>query len=253
MTIQEAKLILHAYRPSGEDSADPFFSKALELARTNPELGAWFAEQQKFDAAMGQALQSQLPPADLKARILSQQILPTAPKRLSFSSFKLLAPLAAAVVFFAGLFTLHESSFFFVGGHAMTLTAFASQALTIKEQGVALGMKSTDPEQLRKWLAERGAPASFVIPPGLRGVPSAGCQSYTINGTKVSLVCFNLGDNRIAHLFIVDKTALADAAPDAHLQLREQDGIALASWSGEGKSYVLTGDNISMEILKRLV
>jgi hypothetical protein len=253
MTIQEARQILSAYRPDGEDAADPFFAEALEMTRINPELGAWLQEKQDFDDTMRKALRSEIPPAGLREELLTKQTGFVASTNKTLFPLRLVASLVAAIICLAGIVVFHEASRSGVSDHELTMASFTKQALDIKEQGVSLGMKSTDPEQLRHWLAERGAPAGFVVPPGLRGLPAVGCQSYSVHGTKISLVCFNLGNSQIAHLFIVDKKALADAPPDARLQLREEKGIPVASWSGEGKSYVLTGDHVSMETLKRLV
>ena len=62
MDNEQAKLILQAYRPGGEDAEDPFFSEALDRARLDPELAKWFAEQRAFDEAMRKALQTRIPP-----------------------------------------------------------------------------------------------------------------------------------------------------------------------------------------------
>jgi hypothetical protein len=51
MNIEEAKLILSAYRPDGQDAGDPQFQEALELTKQNPDLARWFAEAQAWDIA----------------------------------------------------------------------------------------------------------------------------------------------------------------------------------------------------------
>jgi hypothetical protein len=256
MTTEEAKQILHAFHPNGEDDADPFFAEALELALNDNKLGEWFVEQCAFDASMSRALQSETPPADLRAAILAQNMAspesnPKSIKKIS-NALILWAAIAAIIMIFTGMALFMRGSAEEVT--PMTVASFTRQALDIKEQGkISLGMMSTDPKQLRTWLAARGAPAGFVIPPGLRGLPSLGCQSYTMGGTKVSLVCFTLGSHQIAHLFIVDKSALADASIRSRPELRNENGLAFATWTSGDKSYVLTGDNVSMETLKRLV
>ncbi len=81
----------------------------------------------------------------------------------------------------------------------MTVAALTQQVLDLKNH-VSLGKMSSDPAELRAWLAERGAPNDFELPPGLRNVPGVGCQSYAIDGVKVSLVCFMLGKNQISSI-----------------------------------------------------
>ena len=72
MTREEAKLFLQAYRPGGQDAEDPHFAEALALAKRDPELAAWFARQQKFDALFSDGLRQVRAPAQLKAEILAR-------------------------------------------------------------------------------------------------------------------------------------------------------------------------------------
>ena len=255
MTTQEAKLILQAYRPGSEDEEDPFFADALELARADKELGEWFARQCEFDRMMGSALQSEIPPSGLRDAILARKTHPLVSKKAKpFHVLSILLSGAAAIVLFVGIALFHGG--FHNGSRSadLTVAAFTREALDIKEQGrVSLATKSTDPAQLRKWLAERGAPNDFVVPPGLNGIPSLGCQSYEMGGTKVTLICFDLGNNQVAHLFVIDKSALTDASQDSRPELREENGLAFATWTSGNKSYVLTGDNITRETIQKLI
>lgn len=256
MNNEQAKLILQAYRSGGEDANDPFFSEALEQARLDPALRIWFAEQQAFDARMHRALQSIIPPAELRGMIVvTQKIAPfpySAIRRNRRSP--LLLALAACLAFLlvvGGLIHLGNDR---GKDHALTFASLTNQVLDLKRHDqINLGEMSSDPAKLRAWLAARGAPSDFKIPPGLRGVPSLGCQSYVINNVKVSLVCFTLGQDQIVHLFIMDKDAVKDSPNDATPSIRTDDGVAFATWTAGGKSYVLTGDNVNEDILRRLI
>ena len=79
--------------------------------------------------------------------------------------------------------------------YPMTVAAFTQQVLELKDR-VSLGKMSNKPAELRAWLAERGAPSDFELPRGLRDAQGLGCQSYTIGGAKVSLLCFMLGQDQ---------------------------------------------------------
>lgn len=256
MTTQEAKLILQAYRPGGEDAAEPFFAEALELAQTHDELKEWFDGQIFFDSTMGKALQSELPPAGLREAILTAKtISPRSKSPRSYNRLAWLCALAAAIVFWVGM-----NVFFDAGSHGyghgitpMSVASFTQQVLDIKEQGkISLGKSGHDAEHLRPWLAQQGAPAEFVLPPGLHGMPTHGCQTYTVRGAKVTMICFAIENGEVAYLFIVDKSALKDAAPKSQADFHEVNGLAFASWTSGDKSYVLTGD-LSMEALKKLI
>ena len=57
MNNEEAKLILQAYRPGGQDANDPRFREALEQARRDPELARWFANEQALDSRISTKVQ----------------------------------------------------------------------------------------------------------------------------------------------------------------------------------------------------
>ena len=76
MNNQEAKLILQAYRPGGQDASDPMFAEALEQCWRDPELQRWFADQCAYDARIQTKLQEAIPiPQDLKASLLTPRSL----------------------------------------------------------------------------------------------------------------------------------------------------------------------------------
>src|SRR6266498_839691 len=70
MNREEARFILHAYRPNGEDAHDPQFEEALALVRTDPELAHWFAREQALDAAIARRIRSVQPPPELTNQLL---------------------------------------------------------------------------------------------------------------------------------------------------------------------------------------
>jgi thiol-disulfide isomerase/thioredoxin len=74
MNIEEAKLILSAYRPDGQDAGDPQFQEALELMKHDPELDRWFAEAQAWDTRVADKLrQAASTPPELKSELLAQR------------------------------------------------------------------------------------------------------------------------------------------------------------------------------------
>ena len=52
MKNQEAKFILGAYRPDGQDAGDPVFAEALSQAERDPDLRTWFERGRKFDTTV---------------------------------------------------------------------------------------------------------------------------------------------------------------------------------------------------------
>ena len=253
MDNEQAKLILQAYRPGGEDADDPFFSEALEQARVDPDLAKWFAEQRAFDEAMHRALQERIPPAGLRDSILLAKKISALPRHQASRPLWQrpgVMALAASIILLLAVLIPQGADHYL--GRPMTVAAFTKQVLDLKER-VSLGKMSSNPAELRAWLAERGAPSDFELPRGLRDAHGLGCQSYTIGGVKVSLLCFMLGEDQFAHLFVVDSDALKDPVPNAKPVIRTEGGIALATWTLGGKSYVLTGINLSEEMLSKLI
>jgi hypothetical protein len=254
MDNEQAKLILQAYRPGGEDANDPFFFEALEQARVDPELEKWFAEQRAFDEAMRKALQTRIPPVGLRDSILLTKKISTLPRRQPSRPVwrrpGVMALAASIVVLLAAAVLLRPGAKYYAP--PMTLAAFTQQVLDLKDRA-SLGKLSNKPSELRAWLAERGAPSDFELPRGLRDAHGLGCQSYTIGGAKVSLICFMLDPDQFAHLFVVDANALRDAVPNANPVIRTEGGTPVATWTSGGKSYVLLGINVSEETLRRLI
>ena len=64
------KLVLSAYRTDLQDRDDPLFAEALREVAGDPELAKWFADGQRFDALVRDALAQTPTPAGLKDLIL---------------------------------------------------------------------------------------------------------------------------------------------------------------------------------------
>ena len=71
MKKDEAKFLLRAYRPQGADAQDPAFAEALAAARNDPELAAWLAAEEAFDATLAGKLREITPPAGLEEAIIA--------------------------------------------------------------------------------------------------------------------------------------------------------------------------------------
>jgi len=250
MDNEQAKLILSAYRHTGEEASDSFFSEALEQARVDPELARWFADERRFDQAMTRTLRAQKPPEHLRQTLmLGNKVVSLHRRRPLWAQPVSWLALAAALALFLGLGILFHQS----GQPSLTGSQFAREIIEMAESGkITLGKMSSNPEELKSWLATRGSPHDFTIPASLRGYPGVGCQTYVVNGTKVSLLCFMLGMDQVVHLFVVDEKVLEDAPREKPSFIREHDKIA-ATWSVGGKTYLLMGMNVSEETLRLLI
>ena len=255
MDNDQAKLILQAYRPNGADAADPFFADALEQARVDPALARWLASQQAFDQKMMEALAAIAPPAQLKESIiLTQRVMPF-PKRVEAAGRnRAIFAIAASIALLLVIGAILGITRFRQLQSAPSLASITTAVLDLKRHDqITLGDMNSDPARLRAWLAERGAPSDFTVPPGLAGVPAIGCQSYRIDGAKVSLVCFAYGPKQIVHLFIIRRDAVSDSPASSKPEIHSNGDVAYAAWTQGDMSYILTGNQVSADVLQRIV
>ena len=247
MNNDEAKFILHAYRPGGQDANDPQFREALEQARRDPDLTRWFDEQRELDNRIGTVLRTALaPPPELKSSLLAQRRL----VRVSFWR----QPAWVATAIAAGLALLLTVGLLFTP---------STQSLDFAQYRVAmaefvdgnidrLDLMSRDVDELRNWLEQQGAPSDFVLPAGLAGRPALGCRIKEWNGQKVSLLCFELENREVAHLLVIDRDALTDTPLQAPEFVRSGP-VATVAWSRDDKIYLLASSHASESDLLQLL
>ena len=107
--------------------------------------------------------------------------------------------------------------------------------------------------QIRQWLGRHSAPEDFIVPAKLNGKSSVGCRVFAWNGQKVSLVCFKLENKKVAHLFVMDRSALTKLPGGGAVQFQTtRNGIATASWSDARRIYIVAMEQGEQD-LKRLL
>ena len=115
-----------------------------------------------------------------------------------------------------------------------------------------LDFKAKDVAQLQNWLAGQGAPADFVVPEGMRDLPSHGCRVLDWDGRKVSLVCYHLAKRKEIHLFVIRDTRFADGPPKGSFRFVSSGGWTTASWKQGNKTLLLAGKGDEAAIRKYL-
>ena len=71
MDREQAKFILHSFRPDGADVGDGDFAEALKLAAEDRELGEWLAKERSFDSLFSDAVSAIPVPHTLPDAIVS--------------------------------------------------------------------------------------------------------------------------------------------------------------------------------------
>jgi hypothetical protein len=223
MDNREAKFILSAYRPGGQDANDSRFSEALEQVRRDPILERWFRESVGFDSALTEKLRALDAPADLRESILAGSRV-SRPHRWSNAFIRW--AIAAAVILCATLAPLIWHNW-----RPAHLAGWQSEALDVVSSLVRnesnFDAQSHDAAELVGWLSANHAPAVQKLPPNLEKLESLGCKTFSWNGTPVSVICFVRPDGGLIHLVLAKA---ADGRRDNVPRFVQQGDWATATW-----------------------
>ena len=236
MNNQEAKLILQAYRPGGQDASDPFFAEALEQSRRDPELHAWFAEENILNTRLQARLETAVPiPPGLKSSLLALRKT-TRIEPWWFQPMKFAA--AAGVLLTAGL----AIYFLFLQTPRQLASFRAAMASNSAQTQEHVEFESHDMSKIQQWLQSRNLDARINLPASLQGGTPQGCKVVDWNGRKVTMVCFFLNGKHM-DLFVMDRTALPNFPENGVPQFAKVDGLMTAMWADDKKVYLLAGEN----------
>ena len=234
MNNNEAKFILQAYRPGGEDASDPQFAEALQQVQRDPELANWFAQERSLDSAIIRKLKESPIPSHLKATILAGRkiIQPV-------HSWKRQAAwaVAASLVLLLSLVALWTRT-----GREPGLADYrGAMARMLSSKEYTLDLTTADVRQIQQWLGTHNGHGDFVLPAGLSGFPGHGCLVLNWQGKRVSMICLRTQSNGIVHLFVIDRLDLRGAPPPGTRQFAAAGEWMTASWTQDDKTYLLTG------------
>jgi len=231
LTREQARQLLLLYRPGTADADDPEVAEAITLARGDTELAEWFAQHCAFQKKVRANMRSIQAPPYLKTRILlGDQVVPTPLLR------RPQLWLAAAVVLFCTLAILLPGR----RGAPNVLANFQSRMVSAAIRDYRMDIRTHDMEQVRQYLASKGAPKDYQITSGLARLSLTGAGALTWRGNPVSMVCFNRGDDQMLYLFVVQKSALRDP-PATSAEVTNEKGRVCVRWTEGDKAYVLAG------------
>jgi hypothetical protein len=236
MDNREAKFVLNAYRPGGQDANDPRFAEALEQVRRDPILQRWFEGAVAFDAAITEKLCATPVPSDLRESILAGVKVTRAPH---WKNRWRKWAIAAAVVLSAtlGVLVWHNTRPAPVAG--WQLQALDAILSSIARNESHFDLISRNPADLVKWLRASYAPAGKKLPHDLDKLPSIGCKTFLWRGRPVSLICFTLPDGRAIHLVMTNALAGSDLAIKHVAKVIQQGQWATATWREGDMVYML--------------
>jgi hypothetical protein len=247
MTHEEAKEILLLYRPGTPDAEEPEIIQAMEVARSDAELGRWFQQHQSFQAAVRARFRQLEAPEHIKLALLSRSkiILPVRPVPWWQTPVWLTAAAAMVAIVATLTFWPRQPKFDRFADYQQMMVSKAAN-------GYAMDWPTGDMQQLRSNIKQRGAPADYALTPALEKLKLTGGATFLWRNNPVAMVCFNRGDGQMIFLFVLKSAALKDPPP-GNPKLDDLNNYTAASWTQGDNAYVLAGprEEGSQEFLKR--
>ena len=228
MNSTEAKFILSAYRPDGQDAGDPCFAEALALTQRDPLLQDWLRDQMAFDRAFSAALQAVAVPRELRSSILAGGGMSRRPR--AFFPPRWLMAAAAMILLALGAWWMLRPAPPIDGRYAALKFVTSAKPADFDRAGPGF-------TEVQNWLRDRGTLLAD-LPAGLQaGLPAIGCKVIQWNGHPISIVCFRRSDGRLFHLAVADSVAMPEATEQPRFaRLGEW---ATVSWRRGGKACFL--------------
>jgi hypothetical protein len=244
MTNQEAQFILQAYRPGGPDAGDALFADALQQARQDPALGAWFAREQAHASALAAKLREVAPPPALRTAILAGARLSGTPARAWWAQPAWLAVAAGVAVLFAATAFLWSQR---GPGQAARFETFAASDTAHNQHGGHGAATSA----LQVVLAQSSTHLGAGLPVDFATLRATGCRTLRFAGHDVVEVCFARNGSEF-HLYTVQREDFPQMAAGNATEFGEHEGMSFASWADATHHYVVVS-TAGIEAIKGLL
>ena len=240
MTIDEAKSILHGYRPTGADANDPIFHEALALARHDPALGQWFAQQQAFDAAMMSGYDAVPAPAGLRDGILAAVTAAATPAPDAThqswwrrrSSIGLAAAASIAVLFSVGLALRPKPKL------PASQSPLADFVVQDAQHPKTHGGHGEETAELNRTLKLPTTKLGQPLKLDFATLHDTGCRTLNVEGRNVLEVCFKRNGVGL-HCYIARLNDFPTLTAPAKPEIAEKPEACIASWSDATNLYLV--------------
>jgi hypothetical protein len=235
VTREEAKQILMLYRPGTADADEPDLQQAMDMARADADLGAWFEQHRAFNQTIRSQLRGIQAPPHIKAAILAHRKIVPLPRPWWqqpgwVAAAACLALLCLAVGFSSWLPLSQRLSNF---QHRMVGSALREYSMDLVTR---------DQAELRRFIAGKGAPADYELPQGLEKLKLSGGGMLHWRTNPVTMVCLERPNKKMLYLFVLKRGALKDPPPDSP-QLTNISEHPVASWTKGENAYVLASED----------
>ncbi|HEX4343454.1 MAG TPA: hypothetical protein VH255_08685 [Verrucomicrobiae bacterium] len=228
------------YRAGTADADEPEFVDALRFVQQDESLRQWLSDQSTVREIIRVRFKQIPVPEGFKEQIISERPW----KTLVVSRHEIFALAAfvgvAVLMGFALLWSRPQPP-------KNQLVAFEHRMVSTALRAYGMDLATNDLNQIRAYLALHHAHADYTLPAGLAKATAIGCVVSKWNGNSVTMICFKTGgpmspgQGSDLWLFVMDQNALSNV-PGSTPEISKVNEVTTASWSGEGKIYLLAVD-----------
>jgi hypothetical protein len=233
MDKEQARQKLRLFRPGTDDAHDPEMAEALAWTQRDAELAQWHENQNAVYLAMRRKLKEIPVPQDLKREILREDAVGR--ERIVTLRNPAL-PLAAA----AAIVLLGVALVSFFTGKAKENFRDCRERMVLESQRGYQMVVNTNLNEIHAGLLAKACPDYSLTPP-LAKLPAEGYAALPWHKRKVSMVCLKAGHDQDLFLFVMDAGELRDAPATGAVEFAKIHRLNSASWSANGKIYILAG------------
>jgi hypothetical protein len=198
-------------------------------------------QSEQFNARVHQELAGIPVPPTLRDQILARRIIIPVP---FWKEPRALAAIAATILLLVtGLVFLTRPP-----QEDQTFAGFRSRMVGFALREYRMDIHTNQLAAVQTFLAEKGAPAQFSLPAPLANTPVKGGAKLSWQGKPVGMVCFSGAKGQTLYMFVIDSTLAANTTPE----VSNFKSLATATWSADGKTFLLAAPLPSIEV-ERLV
>ena len=237
MKIEEAKSILHGYRPNGADADDPLFREALAMSRSDATLRLWFEKQQAFDQAMSSDFEAIEIPASLCDDILTAaNPAATETPRPQWWRGRLAIGFAAAAsiaVIFSLALTLKRQS-----PQSAATSPLASLVISDAQHPETHGGHGEQAAALNRLLKQSTTRLSDTREMDFPVLQNTGYRTLHLENRDVLEVCFTRNGAGL-YYYAARRTDFPNLIAPAAPAIADNAGVSIASWADKTYIYLV--------------
>ena len=243
MTSEQAKFILQACRPGGQDASDPAVVEALAQAERDAGLKAWLGRERAFDSEVGAKCKQIAPPAGLRTTILAGARV-TRPGR---SPWRVCIGMGLAASFALILGTVVVAR---LSANDVYLDQLVQHGLIEMTGPHPRGQPLDSYGELGVFLRDPSRRLTGGMPIDLEQLRAIGCRSLEVAGKEVFEICFRR--DSFYHLYIARRADFSCRECEIEPMFRERGEFASVSWVDDDHVFVLVS-RAGLDAVKKVV